>query len=168
MNSHVTWVSKPLMGKTEAITDSVRSPGSPSALGNPAQLLEGLSWLLQRLQGSLPARWAVDEAEAPAPLQGSPPSGLPSVRLPRKTRLPLPAVELTLPEVMWAYLGGRLPAEASREALTLGPPPGLTPRLCPWPTGFLIYFGYGLWHSEEATLAADASRTPDGHLDHCK
>ncbi|XP_027413301.1 high affinity cationic amino acid transporter 1 isoform X1 [Bos indicus x Bos taurus] len=34
--------------------------------------------------------------------------------------------------------------------------------------GFFIYFGYGLWHSEEATLAADPSRTPDGHLDHCK
>ncbi|XDC78793.1 hypothetical protein R6Z07F_009966 [Ovis aries] len=34
--------------------------------------------------------------------------------------------------------------------------------------GFFIYFGYGLWHSEEATLAADPTRTPDGHLDHCK
>ncbi|XP_036687603.1 high affinity cationic amino acid transporter 1 isoform X2 [Balaenoptera musculus] len=34
--------------------------------------------------------------------------------------------------------------------------------------GFFIYFGYGLWHSEEASLAADPARTPDGHLDHCK
>lgn len=108
----------------------------------------------------------MDEAEAPAPLQGSPPGGLPGARLPRKTRLPLPGVEVTLPEVMWAYLGGRPPA--SQEILTLGPPPGLTPCLCPRPAGFLIYFGYGLWHSEEATLAADPTRTPDGHLDHCK
>ncbi|XP_059759302.1 high affinity cationic amino acid transporter 1 isoform X1 [Balaenoptera ricei] len=34
--------------------------------------------------------------------------------------------------------------------------------------GFFIYFGYGLRHSEEASLAADPARTPDGHLDHCK
>ncbi|XP_047579003.1 high affinity cationic amino acid transporter 1 [Lutra lutra] len=34
--------------------------------------------------------------------------------------------------------------------------------------GFIIYFGYGLWHSEEASLAADQARTPDGNLDHCK
>uniref|UniRef100_A0A452RUS5 Solute carrier family 7 member 1 n=1 Tax=Ursus americanus TaxID=9643 RepID=A0A452RUS5_URSAM len=34
--------------------------------------------------------------------------------------------------------------------------------------GFSIYFGYGLWHSEEASLAADPARTPDGNLDHCK
>lgn len=36
------------------------------------------------------------------------------------------------------------------------------------PAGFFIYFGYGLWHSEEASLAADQARTPDGNLDHCK
>ncbi|XP_010622157.1 high affinity cationic amino acid transporter 1 isoform X1 [Fukomys damarensis] len=35
-------------------------------------------------------------------------------------------------------------------------------------TGFSIYFGYGLWHSEEASLAADQARTTDGHLDQCK
>lgn len=34
--------------------------------------------------------------------------------------------------------------------------------------GFVIYFGYGLWHSEEASLAAGQARTPDGNLDHCK
>ncbi|KAI5279532.1 High Affinity Cationic Amino Acid Transporter 1 [Manis pentadactyla] len=34
--------------------------------------------------------------------------------------------------------------------------------------GFVIYFGYGLWHSEEASLAADQARTPDGNLDQCK
>ncbi|XP_058132992.1 high affinity cationic amino acid transporter 1 [Dasypus novemcinctus] len=34
--------------------------------------------------------------------------------------------------------------------------------------GFAIYFGYGLWHSEEATLATDPARTPDGHLGDCK
>ncbi|XP_013371337.1 PREDICTED: high affinity cationic amino acid transporter 1 isoform X2 [Chinchilla lanigera] len=34
--------------------------------------------------------------------------------------------------------------------------------------GFTIYFGYGLWHSEEASLAADQARTPDGNLDQCK
>ncbi|KAB1267624.1 High affinity cationic amino acid transporter 1 [Camelus dromedarius] len=34
--------------------------------------------------------------------------------------------------------------------------------------GFFIYFGYGVWHSEEASLAADQARTPDGNLDHCK
>lgn len=34
--------------------------------------------------------------------------------------------------------------------------------------GFIIYFGYGLWHSEEASLATDQARTPDGNLDHCK
>lgn len=34
--------------------------------------------------------------------------------------------------------------------------------------GFAIYFGYGLWHSVEASLAADQARTPDNHLDHCK
>ncbi|KAI5760522.1 SLC7A1 [Gulo gulo luscus] len=34
--------------------------------------------------------------------------------------------------------------------------------------GFIIYFGYGLWHSEEASLAADQARTPDSNLDHCK
>ncbi|KAM6180457.1 high affinity cationic amino acid transporter 1 [Erethizon dorsatum] len=30
--------------------------------------------------------------------------------------------------------------------------------------GFTIYFGYGLWHSEEA----DQARTPDGNLNQCK
>lgn len=35
-------------------------------------------------------------------------------------------------------------------------------------TGFSIYFGYGLWHSEEASLAADQARTTDGNLDQCK
>ncbi|XP_027733496.1 high affinity cationic amino acid transporter 1 [Vombatus ursinus] len=34
--------------------------------------------------------------------------------------------------------------------------------------GFLIYFGYGLWHSEEASLAAGSVRTPNNSLDHCK
>ncbi|KAM8803034.1 high affinity cationic amino acid transporter 1 isoform 1-T2 [Rhynchonycteris naso] len=34
--------------------------------------------------------------------------------------------------------------------------------------GFAIYFGYGLWHSEEASLAADQARTSDGNLDNCK
>ncbi|XP_045422729.1 high affinity cationic amino acid transporter 1 isoform X2 [Lemur catta] len=34
--------------------------------------------------------------------------------------------------------------------------------------GFAIYFFYGLWHSEEASLAADQARTPDGNLDQCK
>ncbi|XP_058897786.1 high affinity cationic amino acid transporter 1 isoform X1 [Kogia breviceps] len=34
--------------------------------------------------------------------------------------------------------------------------------------GFFIYFGYGLWHSEEASLAADPAQTPDGHVGHCK
>nr|XP_045009915.1 high affinity cationic amino acid transporter 1 [Jaculus jaculus]XP_045009916.1 high affinity cationic amino acid transporter 1 [Jaculus jaculus] len=34
--------------------------------------------------------------------------------------------------------------------------------------GFLIYFGYGLWHSEEASLATDQARTPDSNLDQCK
>ncbi|KAM5289261.1 high affinity cationic amino acid transporter 1 [Ctenodactylus gundi] len=34
--------------------------------------------------------------------------------------------------------------------------------------GFSIYFGYGVWHSEEASLAADQARTPDGNLDQCK
>uniref|UniRef100_A0A8C0WH04 Cationic amino acid transporter C-terminal domain-containing protein n=1 Tax=Castor canadensis TaxID=51338 RepID=A0A8C0WH04_CASCN len=34
--------------------------------------------------------------------------------------------------------------------------------------GFVIYFGYGLWHSEEASLAADQARTPDGNLNQCK
>ncbi|XP_063088638.1 high affinity cationic amino acid transporter 1 isoform X1 [Cavia porcellus] len=34
--------------------------------------------------------------------------------------------------------------------------------------GFIIYFGYGLWHSEEASLAAEQARTPDGNLDQCK
>ncbi|XP_032006446.1 high affinity cationic amino acid transporter 1 [Hylobates moloch] len=34
--------------------------------------------------------------------------------------------------------------------------------------GFIIYFGYGLWHSEEASLDADQARTPDGNLDQCK
>ncbi|XP_036904112.1 high affinity cationic amino acid transporter 1 [Sturnira hondurensis] len=34
--------------------------------------------------------------------------------------------------------------------------------------GFAIYFGYGLWHSEEASLATGQARTPDGNLDHCK
>ncbi|XP_004715270.1 high affinity cationic amino acid transporter 1 [Echinops telfairi] len=34
--------------------------------------------------------------------------------------------------------------------------------------GFAIYFGYGLWHSEEASLAAGQARTPNGQLDHCK
>lgn len=35
-------------------------------------------------------------------------------------------------------------------------------------TGFSIYFGYGLWHSVEASLAADPARTPDDNLDRCK
>lgn len=34
--------------------------------------------------------------------------------------------------------------------------------------GFIIYFGYGLWHSEEASLAAGQARTPEGNLDQCK
>ncbi|XP_077015064.1 high affinity cationic amino acid transporter 1 [Tamandua tetradactyla] len=34
--------------------------------------------------------------------------------------------------------------------------------------GFAIYFGYGLWHSEEASLAADPARTSDGDLRQCK
>lgn len=34
--------------------------------------------------------------------------------------------------------------------------------------GFVIYFGYGLWHSEEASLAAGQARTPEGNLDQCK
>uniref|UniRef100_A0A5F8G6C1 Solute carrier family 7 member 1 n=1 Tax=Monodelphis domestica TaxID=13616 RepID=A0A5F8G6C1_MONDO len=34
--------------------------------------------------------------------------------------------------------------------------------------GFFIYFGYGLWHSEEASLAAGTARTPDNSSDHCK
>ncbi|KAL6060868.1 hypothetical protein STEG23_006427 [Scotinomys teguina] len=34
--------------------------------------------------------------------------------------------------------------------------------------GFTIYFSYGLWHSEEASLAAGQARTPDNNLDRCK
>ncbi|XP_006832009.1 PREDICTED: high affinity cationic amino acid transporter 1 [Chrysochloris asiatica] len=34
--------------------------------------------------------------------------------------------------------------------------------------GFTIYFGYGIWHSEEASLTKGQARTPDGNLDHCK
>uniref|UniRef100_A0A8C2QLB8 Solute carrier family 7 (cationic amino acid transporter, y+ system), member 1 n=2 Tax=Cricetulus griseus TaxID=10029 RepID=A0A8C2QLB8_CRIGR len=34
--------------------------------------------------------------------------------------------------------------------------------------GFSIYFGYGLWHSEEASLATGQARTPDSNLDQCK
>lgn len=34
--------------------------------------------------------------------------------------------------------------------------------------GFAIYFGYGLWHSEEASLVAKQAKTADGSLDHCK
>ncbi|XP_007955568.1 high affinity cationic amino acid transporter 1 [Orycteropus afer afer] len=34
--------------------------------------------------------------------------------------------------------------------------------------GFIIYFGYGLWHSEEASLAKGQAKTPDDNLDHCK
>ncbi|XP_075828026.1 high affinity cationic amino acid transporter 1 [Microtus pennsylvanicus] len=34
--------------------------------------------------------------------------------------------------------------------------------------GFSIYFGYGLWHSEEANLAAGPARTPDRNLNQCK
>ncbi|KAM7331568.1 hypothetical protein ACRRTK_008276 [Alexandromys fortis] len=34
--------------------------------------------------------------------------------------------------------------------------------------GFSIYFGYGLWHSEEANLAAGPARTPDSNLNQCK
>uniref|UniRef100_A0A8C9QJ70 Solute carrier family 7 member 1 n=1 Tax=Spermophilus dauricus TaxID=99837 RepID=A0A8C9QJ70_SPEDA len=34
--------------------------------------------------------------------------------------------------------------------------------------GFVIYFGYGLWHSEEASLGTDQAKTPDGNLDQCK
>ncbi|XP_055965723.1 high affinity cationic amino acid transporter 1 [Sorex fumeus] len=34
--------------------------------------------------------------------------------------------------------------------------------------GFTIYFGYGLWHSVEASLAAGPARTPDDNLDRCK
>ncbi|XP_048197532.1 high affinity cationic amino acid transporter 1 [Perognathus longimembris pacificus] len=30
--------------------------------------------------------------------------------------------------------------------------------------GFTIYFGYGFWHSEEASLAADQAKTPDNNL----
>lgn len=43
-----------------------------------------------------------------------------------------------------------------------------TPVSAGRPTGFIIYFGYGLWHSEEASLDADQARTPDGNLDQCK
>ncbi|KAM4859732.1 high affinity cationic amino acid transporter 1 [Thomomys bottae] len=34
--------------------------------------------------------------------------------------------------------------------------------------GFTIYFGYGFWHSEEASLAADQAKTPDNNLNECK
>ncbi|XP_014308351.1 high affinity cationic amino acid transporter 1 isoform X1 [Myotis lucifugus] len=34
--------------------------------------------------------------------------------------------------------------------------------------GFAIYFGYGLWHSEEASLVAKQAKTADGNLDNCK
>lgn len=34
--------------------------------------------------------------------------------------------------------------------------------------GFTIYFGYGIWHSEEASLAAGQAKTPDSNLDQCK
>ncbi|XP_041533887.1 high affinity cationic amino acid transporter 1 [Microtus oregoni] len=34
--------------------------------------------------------------------------------------------------------------------------------------GFSIYFGYGLWHSEEANLAAGPARTPDRNLNQGK
>lgn len=34
--------------------------------------------------------------------------------------------------------------------------------------GFAIYFGYGVWHSEEASLAAGQAKTPDSNLDQCK
>lgn len=40
--------------------------------------------------------------------------------------------------------------------------------LCSWPAGFAIYFGYGLWHSEEASLVTKQAKTADGSLDHCK
>lgn len=51
---------------------------------------------------------------------------------------------------------------------SMDPAPSLTPGPCPWPAGFAIYFGYGLWHSEEASLAAGQARTPDGDPDQCK
>lgn len=70
---------------------------------------------------------------------------------------------------------GRLPERVCCGA-TLGSQPCLRwcnqrsvhARLCCWPAGFIIYFGYGLWHSEEASLDADQARTPDGNLDQCK
>ncbi|XP_012782160.2 high affinity cationic amino acid transporter 1 [Ochotona princeps] len=34
--------------------------------------------------------------------------------------------------------------------------------------GFAIYFGYGLWHSEEASLANGQARTPDSNLEQRK
>lgn len=34
--------------------------------------------------------------------------------------------------------------------------------------GFAIYFGYGLWHSEEASLVTKQAKTADGNLYHCK
>lgn len=37
-----------------------------------------------------------------------------------------------------------------------------------FPIGFAIYFGYGVWHSEEASLAAGQAKTPDSNLDQCK
>lgn len=47
-------------------------------------------------------------------------------------------------------------------------PSVLFTALCSWPAGFAIYFGYGLWHSEEASLVTKQAKTADGSLDHCK
>lgn len=46
--------------------------------------------------------------------------------------------------------------------------PALFILLFPFSVGFAIYFGYGIWHSEEASLAADQAKTPDSNLDQCK
>lgn len=47
-------------------------------------------------------------------------------------------------------------------------PAFFSPLLPSLPLGFSIYFGYGLWHSEEANLAAGPARTPDSNLNQCK
>lgn len=55
-----------------------------------------------------------------------------------------------------------------RNLICLTALPALFTPLFSLPVGFSIYFGYGLWHSEEASLAAGQARTPDNNLDRCK
>lgn len=68
---------------------------------------------------------------------------------------------------VWVACGRRREAEPAQGCPAASLATLLTAP-CSWPTGFVIYFGYGLWHSEEASLATGQARTPDGNLDHCK